>query len=60
VVLIGGIPANVPFSGLSPSFVGVNQLNVTIPTGVTAGDAVPLQIRIGGITTSAQATLAIR
>ena len=60
VVLVGGIPALVQFSGLSPSFVGVNQLNVTIPTSVAASDAVPLQIRVGGITTSAQATLAIR
>src|SRR5947209_6381956 len=30
-VMVGGITANVLFAGLSPQFVGVNQLNVIIP-----------------------------
>ncbi len=59
-VLIGGIPATVSFSGLSPQFAGVNQINVTVPSGVPAGDVVPLQIRVGGITTSDKVTIAIR
>lgn len=56
-VLIGSMPAQVAFSGLSPQFVGVNQINVTVPQ-VPAG-AVPLQIVAGGITTSSQVVIAV-
>ena len=35
---IDGTAANVSFSGLAPDFAGVYQLNITIPTGLTAGD----------------------
>ncbi|HTR38056.1 MAG TPA: hypothetical protein VMH80_19240 [Bryobacteraceae bacterium] len=41
-VTIGGVPATVSFAGLSPQFVGVNQLNVVVPN-VSAG-VVPIQI----------------
>ena len=59
-VLIGGRNAQVAFSGLAPEFVGVNQLNVVVPEGVTPGDAVPLQLRVGGITTTNRVTIAVR
>jgi uncharacterized protein (TIGR03437 family) len=59
-VLIGGVPAQVQFSGLSPDFPGVNQLNVVVPEGVSPGDALPLQIQLGDITTTDQVTIAIR
>jgi len=59
-VLIGGVSARVDFSGLSPQFVGVNQLNVVVPAGVTAGNAVPLQISLGGLTSTNQVTMAIQ
>jgi uncharacterized protein (TIGR03437 family) len=49
-VLIGGVSAQVLFAGLSPQFVGVNQINVTIPN-VAPGNSVPLQLQMGGITT---------
>ena len=40
-VTIAGIPAsNVPFSGLAPSFFGLYQVNVQVPTGVPSGDAI--------------------
>jgi mannan endo-1,4-beta-mannosidase len=58
-VLIGGIPAQVVFSGLSPQFVGVNQINVVVPTGVTPGNGVSLQIQIGSLTTSSNVTIAV-
>jgi uncharacterized protein (TIGR03437 family) len=58
-VLIGGVSAPVDFSGLSPDFVGVNQLNVRIPPGLTAG-VVSLQISMGGMTTSNQVTIAVQ
>ncbi len=44
-VQIGGVGAQVSFSGLSPQFVGIYQLNVVIPGGVTTGSAVPVQVQ---------------
>jgi uncharacterized protein (TIGR03437 family) len=35
---VGGQAATVTYSGLAPGFVGLYQVNVTIPTGLTAGD----------------------
>lgn len=59
-VLVGGVPANVTFAGMSPQFPGVNQINITLPASVQPGDAVPLQIQSGGITTTDQVTIAVR
>jgi uncharacterized protein (TIGR03437 family) len=59
VVLIGGVSARVDFAGLTPEFPGVYQLNVVVPDGVTPGNAVPLQLRTGGITTTDQVTMAV-
>jgi uncharacterized protein (TIGR03437 family) len=59
-VLVGGQPVNVVFSGLSPQFVGVNQINVTLPAGTPTGNAVPIQIVIGGITTTNTITIAVQ
>jgi len=44
-VQIGGAPAQVTFSGLSPQFVGIYQLSVMVPGGVTTGDAVAVQVQ---------------
>jgi uncharacterized protein (TIGR03437 family) len=59
-VLFGGVPATVLFSGLAPQFVGVNQLNVEVPAGVTAGSAVPLQIEVNSFTSTKAAMVAIQ
>ena len=58
VVMIGGAMAQVPFSGLTPQFPGVNQLNVVVPT-VGIGDMVPIQIQEGGITSPAAVVISI-
>lgn len=58
-VLIGNASAPVSFSGLSPQFVGVNQVNATVPSGVTTGNSVPLQIQIGGVTSTNQVVIAV-
>jgi uncharacterized protein (TIGR03437 family) len=58
-VLIGGKAAQVVFAGLSPQFVGVNQINVAVPDGTPTGNAVSLQISLGGVTTSASVTIAV-
>jgi uncharacterized protein (TIGR03437 family) len=59
-VLFGGVPGTVEFSGLAPQFVGVNQLNVEVPEGVTAGSAVPLQIEVNGFTSQNTVVVAIQ
>jgi uncharacterized protein (TIGR03437 family) len=59
-VLFGGVPGEVMFSGLAPQFVGVNQLNVQVPAGVTPGSAVPLQIEVKGFTSTNQVVVAIQ
>ena len=59
VVLVGGMPVQVLFSGLSPNFVGVNQINVFLPPGTPTGAQVPLQIQVGGLTSTNQVTIAV-
>ena len=58
-VLIGGVPAQVTFSGLSPQFVGINQINVTIPAGTPTGNAVSLQIQVNGTINSNTVFIAV-
>ena len=59
VVLVGGVPAQVLFSGMSPQFVGVNQVNFLMPANVPTGDKVTLQLQIGGLTSTNQVTMAV-
>ena len=58
-VLIGGSLAEVTFSGLSPQFVGVYQLNVIVPVNASPGDSLALQIQIGGAVDAGNTTIAI-
>jgi uncharacterized protein (TIGR03437 family) len=58
-VLIGGVPAEVSFAGLSPQFVGVNQINVVVPKIATPG-VLPIQIDSGGSITSDKVTIAVQ
>jgi len=58
-ILVGGVQAQLVYSVLSPQFVGVNQLAITIPTGVTPGNSVPLQIQEGGVTSPNTTTIAV-
>jgi uncharacterized protein (TIGR03437 family) len=51
-VSIGGQNAPVLFSAIAPGFVGLYQINVTVPNGVAAGSAVPLTIMAGGATSN--------
>jgi uncharacterized protein (TIGR03437 family) len=48
-VRIGGIPAQVTFSGLAPGFVGLNQVNAIVPQIASAGSAVAVELEIAGI-----------
>lgn len=59
-VTVGGVAAQVNFAGMSPNFVGVNQLNVVVPAGAPTGNAVPLQIATGDSTSSDQVVIAVQ
>jgi beta-glucosidase len=48
VVTIGGVPAQVLYSGLAPGAVGEYQLNVAVPANAPTGDAVPVIVSMGG------------
>jgi minor extracellular serine protease Vpr len=58
-VTIGGQNATVLFSGLVPGTVGLYQINVRVPDGSSTGNAVPVSVSIGGVTTPA-ATLPVQ
>ena len=51
-VVIGGVQASVQFSGLSPAYAGLYQVNTLVPAGVTASPTVPVSISIGGVTSN--------
>jgi uncharacterized protein (TIGR03437 family) len=57
-VTVGGVPALVSFSGLAPGYVGLYQVNLQVPSNAPAGDAVPVILKIGGVTSNT-ATIAI-
>jgi uncharacterized protein (TIGR03437 family) len=58
VVLVGGQNAEVQFSGLTPNYPGVNQMNFRIPP-TTPGDKVPIQVRVGGLTSTDQVFMSV-
>jgi len=51
-VTIGGVTVPASFSGLSPGFVALYQVNVQVPANAPAGSAVPLTIAVGGATSN--------
>lgn len=59
VLMLGGVRANVFFSGLAPQFPGVNQVNFFVPQ-VPAGNSIPLQLQAGGITSTDKVVMAVQ
>ena len=60
-VTIGGVPATVEYAGGSPgSVVGLLQVNVRVPAGVTSGPAVPVVLRVDTTPSRDGVTVAIR
>ncbi len=53
---IGGVPSTVFFAGLTPTFAGLYQVNVQVPTGAAPGTAVPIVLTATDPTTGATAT----
>jgi adhesin/invasin len=58
-VTIGGKAAQVAFSGLTPGYAGLYQVNAVLPSGIATGDAVPVLISVAG-QTSPPATMAVK
>ena len=58
---IGGVPAQVVFAGLAPqSTMGLQQINVLIPTSAPTGPSVSLILQIGTHSTQTGTTIAIQ
>jgi uncharacterized protein (TIGR03437 family) len=59
-VMIGNQPANVLYAGEAPGEIaGVMQLNVTIPSGVQPGSAVPVVLQVGNASSPAGVAVAV-
>ena len=60
-VLIGGQNAQVKYAGGAPGEVaGLMQVNAQIPSGIQTGNAVPVVVVVGGVSSQAGVTVAIR
>jgi uncharacterized protein (TIGR03437 family) len=58
-VLVGGVPAKVVFSGLSPQFPSLNQINVVLDPSTPIGNAVPVIIQMNGLQSRADLMIAV-
>jgi uncharacterized protein (TIGR03437 family) len=57
---IGGQPAYVQYAGGASGLVaGVMQVNLQIPAGIAPGNAVPVSVQVGTVTTPAGVTIAV-
>ena len=62
VVRIGGFEVpeeNILFSGSSPASVGVNEIVFEMPGSIPPGNAIPITLEIGGVTSKADVTMAV-
>jgi uncharacterized protein (TIGR03437 family) len=59
-VTIGGKVTVVQYAGQAPNAVaGVMQINAQIPSGIQAGNAVPVVVQVGSVNTQAGVTVAV-
>ncbi|HZL57146.1 MAG TPA: IPT/TIG domain-containing protein [Bryobacteraceae bacterium] len=58
-VLVANAPAKVLFSGLTPGYPGIYQVNISVPQ-VPSGDAVPLQLQANGFTSPNTTNIAVQ
>jgi uncharacterized protein (TIGR03437 family) len=60
MLLVGGMPAEIVFSGQAPFTAGVIQVNARSAAGTPTGDTVPVVLRIGEHESQPGVTAAIR
>jgi uncharacterized protein (TIGR03437 family) len=59
--LFGSVQATVVYAGDAPGLtLGLQQINILIPTNGPVGSAVPVSLSVGGVSTQAGITLAIQ
>jgi uncharacterized protein (TIGR03437 family) len=59
-VTIGGVPATVAFSGLTPEYVGLYQVNLVVPSGIAPGNQVPVTLSVAGKSLQGSVYMAIQ
>jgi len=60
-VTIGGTTVIPQYAGGAPGEVaGVMQINVQIPSGIQTGNAVPVIVQMGNVSSQAQVTIAVQ
>jgi endo-1,4-beta-xylanase len=57
---VGGIVANLPYAASAPGYVGLMQINLTIPQSAPTGPAVPIQLTIGTVQSPSGVTIAVQ
>jgi uncharacterized protein (TIGR03437 family) len=58
-ILFGQTPAQTPYFGLAPNFVGLYQFNVVVPA-VPDNDLVPLTFNLSGVAGTQTLYIAVR
>jgi uncharacterized protein (TIGR03437 family) len=58
-IFFAGTPATVTYAGFAPGYVGLYQINVTVPS-VAASDTVPLTFTLGGTSGPQNLVIAIQ
>jgi uncharacterized protein (TIGR03437 family) len=46
---LGGVNAQIAYAGCSPTYVGLDQWNITVPASLPDGCFLPLQVSVGGV-----------
>ncbi|HKX29923.1 MAG TPA: hypothetical protein VJ302_19690 [Blastocatellia bacterium] len=59
-ITVGGLPATVLFSGLTPGLVGVWQINLQLDPATPTGDSVPVVITYGDLSIREGVTVAVK